>query len=68
MQVGFPTNLEYGPGQENMWVEVSELVEVEGNPAIQGKLINTPLFCDYLAWGDTVSFTLDEILQVSADA
>lgn len=66
VQLGFDTGLEDGPKQENMWVEVADLTEIDGIPALEGKLANTPAFCD-LSLGDVVQFTTDEILQAEPD-
>lgn len=63
VKLGFPTGLEDGPSLEHMWVQVKEVVEEEGKPALKGVLDNDPAFAPG-GCGDLVVFTVDEIEDV----
>lgn len=66
VKLGFPTGLEDGPSTEHMWVQVKEVVEEEGKPALKGTLDNDPAFAPG-SHGDIVVFTVDEIEDMYND-
>lgn len=66
VKLGFPTGRKGSPQIEHMWVEVTEVIEMAGRPALRGKLDNDPMFAPGEC-GDIVNFTPDEIEAVYSE-